>query len=232
MTRTYKPGLALKILVALLMLVPGVVLLVVGAVNADARIPCLILGPILLGPGAVLWWGLSRMRLTVDDEGLTQQRAFGGEVRLRFDEVSEYRYQSVPVQGQEQITLSLHTTDGRQVKITSIWSDVFEMAQRLVEAVEPLLHAPSFGPVTLAGDAILYDGKRVPFAEIQSVTLQAARFRVGQKGKLLAAFAVGSLKVPNVFLLLDELRARGVSAADARPWRAVVSAAGFSLPKR
>ena len=230
--RTYKPGLALRILVALLMLLPGVVLVVVGAVNADARLPCLIIAALLLAPGAVLWWGLSRMRITADESGVTQQRAFGGLTTLRFDEVSEYRYQTMTVQGTEQITLSLHAADGRQVKIAAIWPDVWEMTQKFVEAVEPRLRAPSFGPVTLANDAILYDGKRVPFADIKAVTVGGARLRVAQNGKLLAAFAVGSLKVPNVFLLLDELRARGVNAPDARPWRATVNLAGYQLPKK
>jgi hypothetical protein len=201
-------------------------------VNADARVPCLIIAAFLLPPGAVLWWGLSRMRITVDDIGATQQRAFGRLVTLRFDEVSEYRYQMVTVQHTEQIRLSLHAADGRQVKIAAMWPDVWEMTQQFVDAVEPHLRAPSFGPITLTDDAILYKGKRVAFADIKEVTIGFARLSVVKKGKLLAAFAVGSLKVPNIFLLLDELRARGVNAPEARPWRATVNVAGYQLPKK
>ena len=234
--QTFKPSWLLRFLVALFLLLPSVILFGVAIWNPGARTVTLAFAVPLGAIGVGLWIPLGRSQLTIDDKTMKQRRAFGGETALRFDEVSEYRYQCVTVNGVDQLSLELRAPDGRKIKIGPHWRDVFELIQLLLERTEPLLRSPSFGPVSIEGDgdgdALVYKDKRVPFGEIAGVTLDGARLRVARKNKLLAAFAVGSLKVPNVFLLLDELRDRGLAAADARPWRAVVSVAGFQVPKR
>lgn len=230
--RTFKPTFVLRLLVGIFLLLPAVILVGVAAFNADARPVTLAIGLPFGAIGAFLWVLAGRPLLTVDAVGVKKRGAFGGEVTLRFDEVVEYRYSAIPVHGTEQVQLALCAADGRKVKVSSNWREIYDLAQLLVEGVEAVLREPGFGPITLESDAVVYKDKRVPFAEISGVTLDGARLRVARKNKMLAAFAVGSAKVPNVFLLLDELRARGVGAPDARPWRAVVSLAGYQLPKR
>jgi hypothetical protein len=239
--RTYKPTYALRILVAAFMIAPGLVLFGFAATGSNPAVTAGIGAPLFLS-GAFLYWLAGRASLLVDGNTAVRRGFLGGVVKMRFDEITEYRYSATTVNGVDTVRFSVHAADGRNITVTSNWRDVFEAARQLIEGAEEhglqdqkaRLAAPhiEFGPVAIDGQFLVGKGKRVPFAEIQSVDIPGAWLRVSQEGKLLAAFNVDSGKVPNVFLLLDELRARGVNARDARPWRAVVSVAGFQVPKR
>jgi hypothetical protein len=239
--RTYKPTLTLRLLIALFLLLPGAILLIVAATGSSPAVTASIGTPLLV-IGVLLWWVAGRASITVDDQGVTRKGYFGGVVAMRFDEVSEYRYSSTTVNGVDTVNLALQARDGRVIKITSNWRDVFDAAKQLIEGAEThglkdqraglAATRVAFGPFTIEDGAVSGKGKRVPFAEIKAVELAGPSLRVTQHGKLLSAFSFPSAKVPNVFLLLDELRARGVSAPDSRPWRAVVSVAGYQVPKR
>src|SRR5438552_6637156 len=119
--KSYKPTWAARFLVGLLMLLPAVILVGVAIANPEARLPCLISGLLLGAPGLFLWIGIGRMELTVDDSGVTRRGLGGGEIRLRFDEVTEYRYQVMVVHGVEQIIVTL--IGPGKIKLTSNWPD-------------------------------------------------------------------------------------------------------------
>jgi hypothetical protein len=238
--RTYTPNFVLRLLVALFLIVPGIVLLVLSVAGHSAVME--VIGAPLLVIGGVLWWLSGRALLKIDDSGLEFRGYFGGIVKLPFADVTEYRYSSGTTNGVDILRLSVHAADGRKIVVTNNWRDPFDAAKEIVDGAEAqglkeqkarlAGKRVDFGAVAIDEQFLVYGNKRVPFAEIKSVSIPAASLRVAQEGKLLAAFSVGSQKIPNLFLLLDELRARGVSAPDARPWRAVVSLAGYQLPKK
>jgi hypothetical protein len=230
--KTFKASLVLRIIVA------GVLLLLFGifaGIGLSEPAGRAILFPIAGVCGSLTvaaWIFLGRARIDVDGESVTYNGALGRVTRLRFDEVADYRYKTFMVNGMDQTELTLRAADGRKLKVNTQISDLYELIQLLVEGVEARMKAPGFGPLVLDDHAIAHGDKRVPLAEISAVTFDGVRLRVKQKDKLLAAIALPGTKVPNLFLLLDALRARGVSAPDPRPWRAAVSAAGFQVPKR
>jgi hypothetical protein len=228
----YKVGWAARFLVGLFLLLPAVILVVVALTNADARTVCLIIAAALGAPGLWLWLAIGRMQLAIDDTTVTKRGLLGGETRIKFDDAVEYRYSVYEVRGSEQLIVTLIARDGRKLKISSNWQDAWGAAQKLIEAVESRVESPSFEPIRLEPDAIAYKDKRVAYAEIDEAKIVGTVLRVSKKGKLLAPISLGMAKIPNLFLLLDQLRARGVAAPEARPWRAVVSVAGYQVPKR
>ncbi len=239
--RTYSPALTLRLLVGIFLIVPGGVLLGFAASGSNPAVTGGIGAP-LFAAGALLWWLAGRARLEIDDRVVRRRGHLGGVIELRFDEITEYRYSSSTVNGMDTVSTSVQSADGRKISVTSNWRDPFEATRQLIEGAEAYglkdqlsrLGQPrmEFGPVAIEDAAFVAKGKRIPFAEITSIELAGPSLRVKKTGKLLPALWIGSSKVPNVFLLLDELRARGVSAPDARPWRAAVSVAGFQLPKK
>jgi hypothetical protein len=239
--RTYKPQIVLRVLVVLFLALPGAVL--VGlAVASEAHPPTLAIGLPLIAVGALLFWLAGRAELTVDEHGVRRRGYFGGVTKMRFDQVAAYYYSSTSVNGVETVRFWLRARDGSKITVTSNWRDFWDLVRRLAEGAEAHGLADQkaglagkrvdFGPVTIDGEFLCAKGKRVAFTDIQSVDIPAAWLRVSQHGKLLAAFSIDSGKVPNIFLLLDELRARGVSAPDARPWRATVNLSGYQLPRK
>jgi hypothetical protein len=229
--KTFKASIVLRLILVITCLILTGVFVAIAATTPGARA---VLFPFAGFSGAAAlaaWFILGRAHVDVDEKSVTYTGALSRVTRLNFDEVSDYRYKTFAVNGVDQTELVLFAADGRKIKINTQISDLYALIQLLVEGVEAQLKAPGFGPLTLDESALAYKDKRVPLAEISAVTFDGVRLRVKQKDKLLAAIALPGMKVPNLFLFLDALRARGVSAPDARPWRAVVNAAGFQIPK-
>jgi hypothetical protein len=230
--KSYKIGWQARFLVGLFLLLPAVIVFFIGVGDANTRTVCLIIAAALGAPGIWLWLAIGKMQLTIDDASVTRRGLFGGEAKLKFDDVSEYRWSIYEVRGSEQMIVTLVAKDGRKLKISNNWRDAWTVAQELIDPVEARLTQPSFEPIRLEPDAIAYKDKRLPYSEIDEAKIVGTALRVSKKGKLLAPISLNMQKIPNLFLLLDALRERGVAAPEARPWRAVVSVAGYQVPKR
>jgi hypothetical protein len=228
----FKIGWTARFLVGLFLLLPAIVFLGAAILNAETRMVCLIFAAIFGAPGLWLWLAIGRMQLTIDDASVWKRGLLGSETKLKFDEIAEYRYSVYEVRGAEQLIVTLIAKDGRKIKISSNWRNAWDAAQKLIEPVEARLKDPRFDPIRLENDAIIYKDKRVPYGEIDEAKIVGTALRVSKKGKLLAPISLNMQKIPNLFLLLDQLRERGVAAPEARPWRAVVSVAGYQVPKR
>src|SRR5439155_11923900 len=94
--RTYKPTLALRLLIILFMLLPGIALVGVGLFTDTRAVP-LAIGAPLLAAGAFLYWLAGRAELTVDQKGARRRGYFGAVTELRFDEITDYRSSSTAV---------------------------------------------------------------------------------------------------------------------------------------
>jgi hypothetical protein len=157
--QSHRPTLALRLLVMLFLIVPGVILLAVALVGGEpaVRAVCAGIGGPLLLVGLGLWWMLARSELTISDEDVRRKTAFS-DVRLRWDEIADYRYRGMQIHAgahfgllgalvqhaaasrtsgaPEQIALTLHGRDGRKLRITSNWRDAEEAALTCLERAE------------------------------------------------------------------------------------------------
>lgn len=235
----------------------------VGFTGHDSQAILISIGSVMVIGSVVLWMALGKSRITLHSDGATRTTMFGS-TEMRWDEVTDYRYRSIPVSagghggligalvlgalaknntGAANQWFKLQTRDGRSLAITTNWRDVDAAIEFAVERVHAHGAADliarlasgtpvELGPISLTADAIASGNKSVPFSEVKSVVLGGGRLAVKKNGKMLAAFSVASSKVPNVFALLDALRARGVDVQDARLGATVVSTKGYVVPKR
>src|SRR5579859_1178594 len=128
--RTYKPTLALRLLIILFLFLPAAIFVVVALTGTTPAL-FLILAASFGLPGAPLYWLAGRAELTVDEKGVRRRGYLGGIIEMRFDEVVAYYSSSTTVNGAETVRFSLAANDGRKVTVTSNWRDIWDAVHQL-----------------------------------------------------------------------------------------------------
>ena len=180
-----------------------------------------------------LWIVLGKFALIVSDAGVRRESPFGQQ-ELAWSQITETRYRVVPINLSlhfgligaliamsskskgAQLTLELKASDGKTLKVTSIFRNASEaigmilgrILPPMVQAVKARLQRGEtvpFGPVGLSATAITWKGKTIPVSQIARAEIAGTNLRIKQQGKWLAALSVRSDKVPNVLVFLDVL---------------------------
>lgn len=222
-------------LAALLLLVlPGVALVVLttqlGPKDADARVPFLIGGPILVALGALAFLQQNKSRVVVRTDGVERFGLRGRLWALRFCEMRELTYRAVKVRVggvvglllpalSTQVHIALVDPNGRKYKVPVNLKAMDVLAERVVEqqttAQFPAARAQlDAGETVRFGKSLSLDGEKLsvrklfggtkscPLAELEKFSVENGALRIRQRGKTFAFASVQTGRIPNVFVLL------------------------------
>lgn len=235
-----------RILVVLLMLLPGVALVALAiqapGVKPDARMTMMAVGGTLFSLGIIAFLQQNQSRIVVRADGLERWGLRGKLWALRWTDMVELRYQAlkmrlyyvIPVG--TNITLKLTDPNGKKRRVPGNMKGMDVLAERIADQQTTAQFAKARaaldrGEEVKFGKALIVDRDKVsarklfggykscPIAEIERVTVENGFLRIRQRGKLLA-FGGGSVGgIPNVFLflrLLDTLVARPTAIPEDR----------------
>jgi len=218
-----------RVLAVLMMVVPGVALIALGAqltdVDADARLPAIAGGATLLALGVAAFVQQSRSKVVMRSDGIERWGLRGKLWALRWAEMIELRYRAVKVRlyhvipAGTNIYITLTDPGGRKRKVPSNMRGMEVLAERVAENQTRARFAEARaaldrGEQVRFGTALILDREKVsarklfggykscPLGDIEKVAVEGGFLRIRQKGKLLA-FGGGSIgAIPNVFLFL------------------------------
>jgi hypothetical protein len=119
--------------------------------------------------------------------------------------------------------LQLVGQDGTKLSVTSSFKGAYEaigtILTKLHEQLRPQIAreiaatGSEFGPLRLSARDLKWKTKEpVPLAELEYAELASSNLLIKKRGKFLSIVSVRSDKVPNVLLLLDEMKKLGVGA--------------------
>ena len=204
----------------------------------DPRItshPTLLSISIALGLAAVGFWvALGKSAVVVSDSGVRRESLFGQQ-EVAWSQVSETRYQVVPVNiyahfgligalvamgskksARAHLTLELIDRDRKKLKVTSNYQNAAEAIGMILSRLLPAMvqnlksrvqrgETVQFGDLGLSATAVIWKGNSIPATEITSAELAGSNLQIKRQGKWLSAVSVRSNKVPDVLAFLEVL---------------------------
>ncbi len=222
--------------IVLVLVVLGV-LVGLWAAQADPRVsshPTLLWVSIgLLGACAALWIVLGKTVLTVTDFGVRRESLMGQQ-EMAWSQITETRYRVTPINvyahfgllgallamsgksGSTQLSLELVASDGKELKVTSIFQDASEAIGMILGRINPPMvqsakarlqrgETVQFGNLGLSAVAVTWKKNSIPVSQITKAELLRSNLQIKREGKWLAAISVRSDKVPNVLVFLEVL---------------------------
>ena len=187
----------------------------------------------LVAAVVAMWIALGKFTLIVSDAGVRRESPFGQQ-EMGWSQITETRYRVIPINLHlhfgligalvamsskskgTQLTLELISSDGKKLKVTSMFRDVREaigmilgrILPPMVQSVKARLQRGEtvmFGPVGLSATTVIWKSNAIPVSQITQAEIVGSNLRVKRQGKWLAAFSVRSDKVPNVLVFLEAL---------------------------
>ena len=227
-----------RILVVLLMMLPGVGLVVLASqspgLRPDPRMVMMAIGGALFSLGLLAFAQQNQSRVVVRADGIERWGLRGKLWALRWADMAELRYQAIKMRiyyfipAGTNIFLTLRDRLGKKRRIPGNMKGMDVLAERVADqqtgAQFPEARAAlDRGEEVKFGKVMIVDREKVsvrklfggykscPIGEIERVSVENGMLRIRQRGKFLA-FGGGSIgSIPNVFLflrLLDTLVAR------------------------
>lgn len=186
-----------------------------------------------MGALAALWILFGKSVLTISDAGVRRDSAFGQQ-EMAWSQIVETRYRVTPINvyahfglvgallamssksGRAQLQLDLIGSDGKKLKVTSIFRDASDaigmilgrILPPMVQSVKARLQrgeVVQFGGIGLSATAVTWKNNSIPVAQITKAELVRSNLTIKQQGKWLAVVNVRSDKVPNVLVFLEAL---------------------------
>jgi hypothetical protein len=187
----------------------------------------------LLAASAALWIVLGRTILTIADFGVRRESVMGQQ-EMVWSQVTETRYRVTPINvyahfgllgallamsgksGSTQLALELVGSDGKKLKVTSIFQDASEAIGMILARVLPPMvqsvkarlqrgETVQFGNLRLSATTVTWKSNSILVSQITKAELLRSNLQIKRQGKWLAAISVRSDKVPNVLVFLEAL---------------------------
>jgi len=187
----------------------------------------------LVAAVAALWIVIGKNVLIINDSGVRRESAFGQQ-EMSWSQITETRYRVVPINiyghfgligallamsnksGRVQLTLTLISTDGKKLKVTSNYRNASEAIGIIlgkilppkVQSVKARLQrgeTVSFGGIGLSATAVTWKNNSIPLSEITKAELVRGNLQIKRQGKWLSAISVRSDKVPDVLAFFEVL---------------------------
>jgi hypothetical protein len=243
--RRFSPTYALRLLWALLLLIPAAGLAWIAFVDRETPelgILGVAFGIVLVY--AVIWIALSRVALVICPEGLRRESMFGSE-EILWSEIVDARYRVTPIRVYghfglvgalialastsskfQNVSLTLQDETGKKIAITSNFLGAKEaialalskFQSRIIAVFRTRLDAGeilSFGKVSLSRTHLTLKGKSIPIEQLKSACLDGRNLRIRQEGKWLDVLSIPSDRIPNVLALLALLQEKAPLLATA-----------------
>ena len=182
---------------------------------------------------AVMWIALGKSALIINDSGVRRESVFGQQ-EMAWSQITETRYRVVPINiyghfgligallamsnksGRVQLTLTLISSDGKKLKVTSNYRNASEAVGMIlgrllppkVQAVKAKLQRGEtvrFGGIGLSATTVTWKNNSIPVAQITKAELVRGNLQIKQQGKWLSAVSVRSDKVPDVLAFFEVL---------------------------
>ena len=160
-----------------------------------------------------LWIALSKLVLIVSGAGVRRESPFGQQ-EVAWSQITETRYRVVPINLSvhfgligaliamsskskgAQLILELKASDGKTLKVTSVFRNASEAIGMILERIlPPMVKAVKarlqrgetvlFGPVGLSATAITWKGETIPVSQITQAEIVGTNLRLKQQGKWL-----------------------------------------------
>jgi len=187
----------------------------------------------LVGAFAALWIVLGKTVLTISDSGVRRE-SVSGQQEMAWNQITETRYRVIPINvyahfglvgallamssksRRAQLSLELVGSDGKKLKVTSIFRDASDaigsilgrILPPMVQSVKARLQrgeTVQFGGIGLSTAAVIWKSNSIPVSQITKAERVGSNLQVKRQGKWLAAISVRSDKVPNVLVFLEVL---------------------------
>jgi hypothetical protein len=187
----------------------------------------------LLGASAALWMVMGKTLLTITDFGVRRE-SITGHQEMAWSQITETRYRVTPINvyahfgllgallamsgksGSTQLSLELVGSDGKKLKVTSIFQDASEAIGMILARILPAMvqnvkarlqrgETVQFGNLGLSAAAVTWKKNSIPVSQITKAELLRSNLQIKREGKWLAAISVRSDKVPNVLVFLEVL---------------------------
>lgn len=189
----------------------GLALLATPALVMAGAAAAWLPGAAIAGGAALLWTGLARRRLVIDESGVIA-RGLLGQRALAWGEIRHYTYWMGRYGNME---LVLHGRDGRWILIDARYRGVAAASARIIATLHALHgERATFAPFTIEDEGLRHaKAGLLRWKQLEIVKLdhqQPQRMRVLQHGKALAWVSEPLTEVENSVLLLERLAERGV----------------------
>jgi hypothetical protein len=187
----------------------------------------------IVGALAAFWVLFGKSTLTLNDAGIRRESVFGQQ-EMAWSQITEMRYRVTPVNvyghfgligyilamssksGAAQLSLELVDSDGKKLKVTSIFRNASDaigiilarILPPMVQSVKARLQrgeTVQFGGLGLSATTVTWKNQSIPVTQITKAELLRTNLTVKREGKWLAAISVRSDKVPNVLVFLEVL---------------------------
>jgi hypothetical protein len=234
--RTFKQTASLRSGLALLMFVPLAIAWSIADDPSPLANPELLWITLSLAAlFAALWILIGKTVLTITEQGVRRESIFGVQ-EIFWTQVKETRFIDKPVRvgahfgligmivamatkssARSNITLTLVSSDGIQLKVTSNFQQAKDAANLILARVLPTMLGAArsriqrgetvrFGTVGLTATDVAWKSEPgVPLTELTSAELLAGSLKIKRSGGWRAFISVRSDKVPDVFVLLELL---------------------------
>jgi hypothetical protein len=235
---THPATLSARILAVVMLVLPGGALAWLATQfegkSADARVPVIAAGVLLLALGIVAVIQQNRSKVVVRADGVERWGLRGKLWALRWADMAELRYRAVKIRLYHLIPvgttiyMTLSDPQGKKRRVPSNMKGMDLLAERIADQQTAVRFvearaALDRGEEVRFGKALIVDREKVsarklfggykscPIREIEKVGVENGFLRIRQSGKLLG-FGGGNIgSIPNVFLflrLLDSLLGR------------------------
>jgi hypothetical protein len=233
--RVFRQTVFLRLVLGFVSLLFAGMFFYAGLEIGDGDDSSMVAGVLVLAAYAGLAVAIGRTTLTVFREGVRRSSVLGTREML-WEDIAEYRYRLVPIQGSALIgglsglairaaveakQLTLVGRASRTITVTSSFANadqavgmiLRELHGRLKPGIKRRLangDEVAFGLLKLSLRGVAWKGKEpIPLREIAKVEISMRKLRVRRKGKMLDSLGVATEAVPNVLLaleLIEELR--------------------------
>lgn len=197
--------------------------------------PTLLFVSVGIAGALVAFWILfGKSMLTINDAGVRRETVFGQQ-EMAWSQIIETRYRVTPVNvyghfglvgyilammssksGGAQLSLELISSDGKKLKVTSMFRDASDaigiiLARILPPAVQSVKarlqrgETVQFGGIALSATCLAWKNQSIPLSQITKAELLRTNLVVKREGKWMAAVSVRSDKVPDVLVFLEVL---------------------------
>src|SRR5262249_16250824 len=182
----------------------------------------------ILGALAAFWILFGKSSLTINDAGIRLESVFGQQ-EMAWSQITETRYRVTPVNvyghfglvgyilamssksGRAQLSLELISSDGKKLKVTSMFRNASDaLGIILARVLPPMVQAVrarlqrgetvQFGGLGLSATTLTWKNQSIPVTQVTKAELLRTNLTVKREGKWLAAINVRSDKIPNVLV--------------------------------
>lgn len=184
--------------------------------------------------GVLAWIGIGKSALIINDQEVRRESVLGVQ-EMPWSLIQETRYEVIPINvyahfgligyllalrsksGNANLTLTLISTEGKRLKVTSNFQNAKEAIGLILTRILPpmvkaaqtsLQHGQTvkFGDMSLSATQVAWKNKTsIPVSEIEKAEIVGGNLQLKRRGKWLSAVSVRSDKVPNVLVFLEVL---------------------------